>query len=62
MTVAFIAQINLDDLSNLPDVAREIQEDLTNAGFDVKSVEAWQRPSLLQGVPQTTQQQNENIT
>jgi hypothetical protein len=52
MNVAFIAEINLDDLSNLPDVAREIEEDLTNAGFEVVSVKAWQRPSLeLGGIP-----------
>jgi hypothetical protein len=70
MNVAFITEINLDDLSNLPDVAREIQEDLTNAGFEVVSVAPWKRPSLEQGgtplfgtnVPTpTTQQQTENL-
>jgi hypothetical protein len=70
MNVAFIVQINLDDLSNLPDVSREIQDDLNNAGFEVTKVAPWQRPSLnLGGTPlfspeQTTQttNQNENIT
>ena len=61
MNVAFIAQINLDDLSDLPGVSREIQEDLTNSGFEVVSVAPWQRPSLEQpgapAVPTTTQQQ-----
>jgi hypothetical protein len=72
MNVAFIAQINLDDLSSLADVAREIEEDLSNAGFEVVSVTPWQRPSLQQGgtplfgasaptTQQTTQQPIEPI-
>jgi hypothetical protein len=46
MNVAFIVQINLDDLSDLPGQAMEIQQDLQDAGFDVKTVSPWQRPSL----------------
>jgi hypothetical protein len=49
VNVAFIVQINLDDLSNLPDVSREIQDDLNNAGFEVTKVAPWQRPSLKLG-------------
>jgi hypothetical protein len=49
MNVAFIVQLNLDDLSNLPDVSREIQEDLNNAGFEVTKVAPWQRPSIKLG-------------
>ena len=69
MTVAFIVQINLDDLSGLPDVAAEIVDDLSGAGFDVIDVQPWKRPSLVQQgsllpttiVPQTNQNQ-ENQT
>jgi hypothetical protein len=67
MNVAFIVQINLDDLSNLPDVSREIQEDLNNAGFEVVQVKPWQRPSLqVGGTPlfsseQTQPQQPTNL-
>jgi hypothetical protein len=49
MNVAFIVQINLDDLSDLPGTSREIQEDLNNAGFEVVQVKPWQRPSLELG-------------
>ena len=66
MNVAFIAEVNLDDLSNLPDQAREIEESLTNAGFEVISVAPWKRPSLEVGgggygtnVPTTTQTTNQ---
>lgn len=52
MNVAFIVQIDLDDLSSLADTAREIGQDLTDAGFDVKKVAPWQRPSIqLGGTP-----------
>lgn len=59
MNVAFICQINLDDLSDLPGTSAEIEQAINNAGFDVVSVKPWQRPSLLQpgqpSVPTTTQ-------
>jgi hypothetical protein len=48
MNVAFITVLNLDDLSNLPDVAAEISDDLSNSGFEVVSVQPWARPSLGQ--------------
>ena len=59
MNVAFIVTINLDDLSDLPGVAGEIEDDLSN--FEVVSVAPWARPSLQQTVgpipgPTTTQQ------
>jgi hypothetical protein len=46
MNVAFIAEVNLDDLSDLAGTAREIEQDLSNAGFEVISVKPWARPSL----------------
>ena len=70
--VAFIATLRIDDLSTLADVAADIQDDLEEKGYDVKSVAPCARPALTQGginplpnVPttnqQTTQQQNEPI-
>jgi hypothetical protein len=53
MNVAFIVTVNLDDTSDLPGVASEIEDDLTNGGFDVTMVHAWQRPSLTQVAPIT---------
>jgi hypothetical protein len=67
MNVAFIVQINLDDLSDLPGQAMEIQQDLQDAGFDVKAVAPWQRPSLGLGntgglfSPEQTQTTNPNL-
>ncbi len=60
MHVAFIVQLNLDDLSDLPGVAQEITDDLGN--FEVLSVVPWQRPSLQLNVPTQTQQPNTNTT
>ena len=61
MVVTFLVAINLDDLSSLPDIAQEISEDLSDSGFEVKTVTPWARPSLQQqGVlpmSQTTTQQ-----
>jgi hypothetical protein len=45
MNVAFITVLNLDDLSDLPGVATEINDDLTQSGFEVISVQPWARPS-----------------
>lgn len=63
MNVAFIAELNLDDLSDLAGTASEIEQDLNNAGFEVISVTPWKRPSLLQpgqpSVPTTTQTTNQ---
>jgi hypothetical protein len=65
MNVTFLANINLDDLSSLADTARDIEEDLSNAGYEVISVAPWQRPSLqLPGetaVPTTTNQTTQTI-
>lgn len=59
MNVAFIAEINLDDLSDLAGTAGDIEQDLVNAGYEVVKVAPWQRPSLLQpgqpAVPTTNQ-------
>lgn len=55
MNVAFIVQLNLDDLSDLPGTSRDIEQDLGNAGYEVVSVHPWQRPSLnLTELPTTT--------
>jgi hypothetical protein len=70
MNVTFLVTINLDDLSDLPGVAAEIQDDIENSGFEVLSVAPWARPALTQQgimppsptVPITTQQPNQNIT
>jgi hypothetical protein len=60
MNVTFLVSINLDDLSSLPDIASEIEADLSESGFEVISVAPWARPALQQqGVlpmSQTTQQ------
>jgi hypothetical protein len=64
MHVSFILTVNLDDTSDLPGIASEIEDDLAN--FEVISVHPWARPSLaIQGpsvtaVP-TTQQPTQNI-
>lgn len=55
MNVAFIVNLNLDDLSDLQGVAQEINDDLSQAGFEVVQVAPWQRPSLQAAVPITTQ-------
>jgi hypothetical protein len=55
MNVTFLTTINLDDLSGLADTARDIEQDLSNAGYEVISVAPWQRPSLETAVPTTTQ-------
>jgi hypothetical protein len=60
MNVTFIVTINLDDTSDLPGTAAEIEDDLNNSGFEVTAVHAWARPSLAVApptVPTTTQQQ-----
>ena len=59
MNVAFIATVNLDDLSDLAGVAQEINDDLAQSGFEVISVAAWARPALAQVAPTvpTTQTQ-----
>jgi hypothetical protein len=66
MYVAFIATINLDDLSDLAGLAEEIEQTLGEAGFEVKSVAPWARPSLVQtgALPMSQNQQqttNQNI-
>ena len=61
MQVAFIATVNLDDLSDLAGVSDEIADSLTQSGFEVVSVHAWARPALAPAVPTTTQP-NLNIT
>ena len=65
MNVAFIVEINLDDLSDLAGTASEIEQDLNNSGFEIISVKPWKGPSLeLPGqpiVPQTTQQTTQPI-
>jgi hypothetical protein len=45
MTVTFLVAINLDDLTSLPDVALDLQDDLESAGHDVVSVNPWARPT-----------------
>jgi hypothetical protein len=59
MNVTFLVDINLDDLSSLADTASDIEQDLSNAGYEVNGVKPWQRPSLLQpgqpAVPTTNQ-------
>jgi hypothetical protein len=59
MNVAFIVTINLDDLSDLPGLAEEIQQTLDEAGFETKSVAPWARPALQQQgiVPMSQNQQ-----
>jgi predicted CoA-binding protein len=63
VNVAFITEVNLDDLSDLAGTASEIEQDLNNAGFEVISVKPWARPSLkLPGeasVPTTNQTTNQ---
>jgi hypothetical protein len=62
MDVAFITTLVLDDLSDLPGLALDLQDALEQSGFEVKSVTPWARPALQQqGVlpmsqNQTTQQ------
>lgn len=58
MNVTFLTTVRLDDLSDLPGVATEISDDLTQSGFEVISVVPWARPSLTQTptVPNITQQ------
>jgi hypothetical protein len=68
MHVSFITTINLDTLEDLPSVAQEISDDLTQSGFDVISVDPWARPSLqaqpvvtpLSQPTQTQQTQQDN--
>lgn len=58
-TVAFIVKINLDDLSSLPDVTTDIEDDLSQAGYEVVDVAPWSRPAMLTvptTQPTTTQQ------
>ena len=67
MHVTFLIAINLDDLSDLPGVAQEINDDLNQSGFEVLSVAPWARPALQPIVPTQTQTQpitqpNQNIT
>ena len=51
MNVTFLTTVRLDDLGDLPGVASEINDDLTQGGFDVMSVVPWARPSLTQVQP-----------
>lgn len=62
MQVAFITTVNLDDLSDLVGVAQEISDDLTQGGFEVISVHAWQRPALTQLGPTAVPTTQPNIT
>ena len=48
MTVTFLVEVNLDDVSpqSLIDEADTIRQDLFSSGLDVISVKPWERPSL----------------
>jgi len=67
MDVTFLVAVRLDTLEDLPAVAQEINDDLSQSGFDVISVAPWQRPSLTAVAPivptteTQTQPNNEEI-
>lgn len=44
MTVTFLVELNLDDTTDLANVAGDIEEDLS-ANFEVISVKPWARPT-----------------
>lgn len=46
--VAFLVHLNVDDVMALPQIADEINDDLSRGGHDVISVAPWQRPTLQQ--------------
>lgn len=53
MTVTFLLELNLDDISTIADVALNIEEDLSD-NFDVVSVKPWARPTTLPTTPPST--------
>lgn len=61
MNVTFLVALNLDDVSSLADISNEINDDLSNSGFEVVSVQPWARPSVTTVPITTTQPINTNI-
>lgn len=53
MTVTFLVEVNLDDVSPqaLIDESETIRQDLFSSGLDVISVKPWERPSLGGATP-----------
>lgn len=45
MNVTFLLHLNVEDVSQIPALAVDIQDDLIGAGHDVISVEPWSRPT-----------------
>lgn len=58
MTITFLLEINLDDISTIADVALNIEEDLSD-NFDVISVKPWARPTTFPIPPSTYQNQTQ---
>lgn len=48
MTVTFLVPVNLTDLTDLPSIALDIEDDLRAAGHDISegTVHPWARPNL----------------
>lgn len=56
MTVTFLVELNLQDLSNLAGISEELLDDLSE-NFDVISVKPWARPTgnPLAAIPNLTE-------
>lgn len=51
--VTYLVKLNIPELSQIADIAGDIEEDLTSSGHDVVSVAPWARPSALPTNPLT---------
>lgn len=48
MTVTFLVPVNLTDLTDLPSIALDLEDDLRAAGHDISpgTIHPWARPNL----------------
>ena len=47
MQTTFLVKVEIMDVTEIPGVAEDIEDDLLSAGHDVISVEPWARPATL---------------
>lgn len=46
MTATFLVTLNLEDAAAIPQYALDIEDDLSESGYDIVDVKPWARPSL----------------
>ena len=46
MTATFLVTLNIEDAAAIPQYAMDIEDDLSESGYDIIEVKPWARPSL----------------